>query len=68
MPGRQVAALACIMASALLALSPIGSLAAPDQAIFTDGVLIYADRSDPEGLDPTMFDRDLWVHPGASDV
>jgi peptide/nickel transport system substrate-binding protein len=53
---KWIVALSCLAGLAALVVSPLTSLGAPDQAIFTDGVLIYADRSDPEGLDPTMVE------------
>jgi peptide/nickel transport system substrate-binding protein len=32
----------------------VGTAASAAESIFTDGMLIHVDRSDPEGLDPTM--------------
>jgi peptide/nickel transport system substrate-binding protein len=42
------------MAAVLLAAMVSSAPAAPAQAEFADGVLIYGDRSDPESLDPSM--------------
>lgn len=44
----------CLVALVGLAALPMVAPAAPGQGEFADGVVIYADRSDPEGLDPTM--------------
>jgi peptide/nickel transport system substrate-binding protein len=42
-------------ALALFLLALAGRPASAAEPMATDGTLIYADRADPEGLDPTMF-------------
>jgi len=51
---KQALVAAAVLGAIVLAAATLNVMA-QDQGVFTDGVLIYADRSDPEGLDPTMF-------------
>lgn len=50
----EVRLLVLAVAAALFAAIPSAAPAGPGQGEFADGVLIYADRSDPESLDPSM--------------